>query len=35
MGFFGKVGKVVVYSTKTGPKVSIPKPKATKSPKKR
>jgi hypothetical protein len=26
-GFFGKVGKVVVYSTKSGPKISVPKTK--------
>jgi hypothetical protein len=25
--FFGKVGKVVVYSTKSGPKISVPKTK--------
>jgi hypothetical protein len=39
MGFFAKIGKVAVYSTKKGTKLSIPKaakrPKAPKRPKKR
>lgn len=34
MGFFGKIGKVNVYSTKKGPKISVSKPKAPKKPKK-
>ena len=29
MSFFAKVGKVAVYSTKKGPKVSVPKTKST------
>ena len=36
MKFFTRVGKVAVYSTKSGPKVSYPKPtKAPKTAKKR
>jgi hypothetical protein len=29
MSFFAKVGKVAIYSTKKGPKVSVPKAKST------
>jgi hypothetical protein len=30
MSFFAKIGKVAIYSTKKGPKVSIPKKKKKK-----
>lgn len=35
MGFFARVGKVKVYSTKSGVKASVSKPKPFKSKKKK